>query len=82
MANNTSFTKMYEDLPKIVKIILQLILGGLIGGIYRILRYVETKNTTTLIVGVLALIPPIDFVFWVVDFVTELLHNKITVLAD
>jgi hypothetical protein len=81
MANN-SLTASYEPLPKIVKLLLQLFLGALVGGIYRILRYVETKNTTTLIVGVLALIPPIDFVFWVVDFVTELLHNKITVLAD
>ena len=81
MANN-SLTASYEALPKIVKLLLQLFLGALVGGIFRILRYIETKNTTTLIVGVLALIPPIDFIFWVVDFVTELLHNKITVFAD
>ena len=80
MANN-SLTASYEALPKIVKLLLQFFLGALVGGIFRILRYIETKNTTTLIVGVLALIPPIDFIFWVVDFVTELLHNKITVCA-
>ena len=81
MANN-SFTATYEALPKIVKVILQLFLGAIVGGIYRILRYVETKNTTTLVVGVLALIPPISFVFWVLDLVTEITKNQITVLAD
>ena len=80
MANN-SFTATYEGLPKIVKLLLQLFLGSLVGGIYRILRYVETKNTTTLVVGILALIPPISVVFWVIDFITELTSNKITVLA-
>jgi hypothetical protein len=81
MANN-SFTATYEALPKIVKVILQIFLGSIVGGIYRILRYVETKNTTTLVVGVLALIPPISFVFWVLDLVTEITKNQITVLAD
>ena len=81
MANN-SFTKTYEDLPKIAKILIQVILGALVGGIYRILRWTETKNTTTLVVGILAIIPPISFVFWVIDLVTEITNNRITVLAD
>jgi len=47
------YTQKYEELPKIVKIILQIFLGGLIGGIYRIIRFVETKNVVTLVVGIL-----------------------------
>ena len=83
MANNTSFTKMYEDLPKIVKIILQLILGGLIGGIYRILRFVETKNVVTLVVGILVLVTGIgNLIVWIADLITEILYNRITILAD
>ena len=81
MAKN-SFTKAYEDLPKIAKILLQIFLGALIGGIYRILRYTETKNIVTLVVGILALIPPIDFIFWIIDLVTEITADRITVLAD
>lgn len=81
MANN-SLTASYESLPKIAKILLQLILGSIVGGVYRILRYLETKNTATLVVGILALIPPISFVFWIIDLVTEITSNKITVLAD
>lgn len=79
MAN---YTAKYEELPKIVKIILQIILGAIVGGIYRIIRYVETKNTVTLVVGILAIIPPISFVFWVLDLVTEITQNKISILAD
>ncbi|MBQ7335525.1 MAG: hypothetical protein IJW92_03520 [Clostridia bacterium] len=82
MAKSNSITATYESLPKIAKILLQLILGAIIGGIYRILRFLETKNTVTLVVGILALIPPIDFVFWIIDLVTEITSNRITVLAD
>ncbi len=82
MAKSNSLTASYEALPKIAKILLQLFLGAIVGGIFRILRYLETKNTTTLIVGILALIPPISFVFWVIDLVTEATADRITVLAD
>ena len=76
-------TKQYENLPKIVKIILQIFFGGIIGGIYRIIRYVENKNVITLVAGILCLVTGIgNFIVWIVDLVTEILYNKITVLAD
>ena len=76
-------TNQYEDLPKIAKIILQLFFGGIIGGIYRIVRYVEKKNVVTLVVGILCLVTGIgNFIAWIVDLVTEILYNRITVLAD
>ncbi|MBR2460576.1 MAG: hypothetical protein IKB34_05050 [Clostridia bacterium] len=82
MANNNSITAAYEALPKLAKVIIQLFLGAFVGGIYRILRFLETKNTVTLIAGIACLIPPVDFIAWVVDLVTEITQNKITVLAD
>ncbi|MBP3396889.1 MAG: hypothetical protein J6L87_06930 [Clostridia bacterium] len=82
MANN-SLTEAYESLPKIVKIVLQLILGGVIGGIYRIVRFVENKNVVTLVVGLLTLCTGVgNAVAWIVDLVTEITSNRITVLAD
>ncbi|MBR6727981.1 MAG: hypothetical protein IKM08_07280 [Clostridia bacterium] len=76
-------TETYEALPKIVKIILQLLLGSLIGGIYRIVRFVETKNIVTLVVGILVLVTGIgNLIAWIVDLVTEITANRITVLAD
>jgi hypothetical protein len=82
MANN-SITAAYESLPKIVKILLQLILGGIIGGIYRIVRFVETKNVVTLVAGLLCTFTGVgNFIAWIVDLITEITSNKITVLAD
>ena len=83
MAKSNSLTAAYESLPKIVKVILQLILGAVIGGIYRIVRFVETKNVVTLVVGILVLVTGVgNFIAWIVDLVTEITQNRITVLAD
>ena len=79
MANN-SFTASYESLPKIVKILLQIVLGALISGLYRIIRFLETKNIVTLVVGILCFFG-LGVVFWVIDLVTEILGNRISVLA-
>jgi hypothetical protein len=80
---SSSITAQYEALPQIAKVLIQIFLGGVIGGIYRILKYFETKNIVTLVVGILCLVTGIgNGIAWVVDLVTEILHNKITVLAD
>ncbi len=82
MANKT-LTESYEGLDKIIKIILQIFFGGLIGGIYRILRFAEKGNVVTLIVGILCLVTGIgNLIAWIVDLVTEITSNRITVLAD
>ena len=76
-------TKAYNDLPKIVKIILQLFLGSLVGGIYRICRFLEKKNVVTLVAGVLCLVTGIgNLIAWIVDLITIITSDKITVLAD
>jgi len=83
MASKTPYTDAYEALPKIAKIIIQLFLGAFVGGIYRIVRFVETKNVVTLVVGILVLVTGVgNFVAWIVDLITEITQNKITVLAD
>lgn len=80
---NKSITQTYEELPKIAKILLQIFLGWLISGVYRIIRWTETKNTVTLVVGIVALLTGIgNFVFQIIDLVTEILNNRISVLAD
>ena len=82
MANN-SITATYEALPKIVKILLQIFLGGAIGGIYRVLRFLETKNIVTLVVGVVALVTGIgNVIFWVLDLISQITNNKLTLFVD
>ncbi len=78
-----NITGMYENLPKIVKVLLQLILGGVIGGVYRVIRFLETKNIVTLVVGILCLCTGVgNLIAWIVDLITEITQNKICVLAD
>ena len=82
MANN-SITASYNSLPWILKLIIVIIGGALVGGIYRILRYLETKNIVTLVAGIVALVTGIgNGIFWVVDIITTILTGKISVLAD
>ena len=76
-------TDSYEELPRIVKIILQIFFGGVIGGVYRIIRYTETNKTLTLVVGLIFLLTGVgNFIAWLVDLITEVTSNRITVLAD
>lgn len=84
MAKKGEWTGMFDNLSKVVKVILQIVISWIInlGGIYRIVRYFETKNIVTLIVGIVALIPGPGTIVWIVDLVTLIVNNKITVLAD
>ena len=83
MASSKGLTAAYEALPKIVKIILQLFFGWLIGGIYRIVRFVEKQNIVTLVVGILCLVTGVgNLIAWIVDLITEITSDRITVLAD
>ena len=76
-------TETYESLPKLVKILLQIFLGYIISGVYRILRFLETKNVVTLVVGILALVTGVgNFVVQIIDLITLITKNRITVLAD
>ncbi len=77
----TELTSWYDSLPLWVKILVQVIGGAVVGGIYRILKFVENKNIVTLVAGILNFVG-LCFVFWVVDIVTQIMHGRITVLAD
>ena len=79
---NKPITEMYESLPKIVKVLLQIFLGAIVGGVYRVIRFLETKNIVTLVVGIVSLVTGGLFgILWVIDLVTEIFKNRITVLA-
>ena len=82
MAKKGSITGAYESLPKIAKILLQIFFGYIIGGVYRIVRFFESGNVVTLVIGLLVLLTGVgNAIAWVVDLVTEILSNKITVFA-
>ena len=83
MAENQSIIAQFEALDKIVKVIILLFVGGIVSPVYRIIRYTETKNTTTLIIGIAALVTGSFFgILSIIDIVTEITDNKIRVLVD
>ena len=80
---NKPITKMYDELPKIAKILIQAILGYIISGLYRIIRFTETKNIITLIVGLVGLLTGFgNFIVWLIDLYTVITKDKIIFLAD
>lgn len=57
-------THYFDDLSVLVKVILLILLGGLISPVYRILRFLETKNVVTLVVGIVCLVTGVgNFIF-------------------
>ena len=81
--SNKSLTASYNELPLILRIIIQIIGGAIVGGVYRILKFLETRNLATLIVGLLATFSGIgNVIAWVVDLITLIINGKYTVFAD
>lgn len=81
MAKN-SITNAYNSLPRILLFIIHLFLGSLVSGLFRIIRFFETKNVVTLVVGILALVTGIgNLIFWIIDLVTIIFKGGITVCA-
>ena len=80
---NKPITAQYDELPFLLRLIIQLIGGAIVGGIYRIIRYTETKNLTTLIVGILATFTGIgNAIAWIVDLITLIFNGGYTVCTD
>ena len=78
----SSLTKSYDGLPLIIRVLLQIFLGFLVTGIYRIVRYLESKNVTTLLVGIISLLTGGLFgILWIIDLVTLIINKKYTVLV-
>ena len=77
------YTQKYEALPKWLKIVIQLFLGAVIGGIYRIVRFVESKDIVTLVVGLIITFTGIgNAIGWIVDLVCLILNGEYTLFVD
>lgn len=77
-----NYTHYFDELPKWARLVLLVLVGGLVSGVYRILRYLETKNVVTLVIGIASLAPCLGNIFQIIDIITEITSNKISVLAD
>ena len=83
MAKKKTLTKIYNTLPWILRVIIQAVGGVVVGGIYRIVRYFETKNIVTLIAGLLVTFTVVgNVISWIVDLVCLILYKKYTLFVD
>ena len=75
------FTKWVDEQSKAVKLILFFpIWGWIFGFIYRILKFVETSETATLIGAILFIIPFTGFILEIVDFIFIIIEGNLKIL--
>lgn len=83
MAKKSCLTKEYDALPLWIRVLIQVIVGFVTGGIYRIVRYFETKNIVTLIVGLLVTFTVVgNFISWIIDLYTLIRDKKYSLFVD
>ena len=76
-------TKSFDKLPWIARLLIVIFFGWIVGGVYRIIKYTETKKLSTLVVGLLGLFTGIgNAVLEVVDIITTVLGSGISFFAD
>jgi 4-amino-4-deoxy-L-arabinose transferase-like glycosyltransferase len=74
--------KTFEEFPKWAKALLIFLTGGIIPAVYRIIKYLDTKSTNTLLVGILAFVPCIGTVVAIIDIISELTDNRIKFMVE
>ena len=80
--SNINITAKYDELPLWVRVLIQVVGGVAVGGVYRILRFLETRNILTLVVGILVLCTVIgNVVSWIIDLVCLILYKKYTLFT-
>lgn len=76
-------TKSFDKLPWIARLLIVIFFGWIVGGVYRIIKYTETKKLSTLVAGLLGLFTGIgNAVLEVVDIITTVLGGGISFFAD
>ena len=77
------FTKWFDEQSKGIKILLMIpFWGWIFGALYRIFKFVETKETANMIGFILFVIPFIGFFLSIVDLVTIISEGKISILVS
>lgn len=72
--------KAFDDMPWILKLVLCLPVLDIAWAIYRIVKGVQEKKISTLIAGILWIIPG-SVVCWLVDFICTICWKRPNLLA-
>ena len=78
-----SYCKWFDGQSTLVKILLLIpVWGWIFSGLYRIFKFIDSKNPLTLIIGILCFVCIIGWIASIVDIITVALTGNIAVLAD
>ncbi len=76
------FAKWFDSQDKVIKILLMIpFIGWAIGAVYRVFKFIETKDTATLVGAILDIIFVTGFILSIIDFVTVIMDGKLKVLV-
>ncbi len=75
-----TLTGRFDRLPMWQKLAVEMVFGWLMASLYRIVRFFESRNTSTFMFGMLciALFP----FAWIIDFLSICVYGRISFLAD
>ena len=83
MKSKRQITEAFDALPFYMRLLTVIIGGALFGGIYRLARWYERRNTKTLIAGLVATFTGIgNLAIWIADIATTAKGKGITVFAE
>ena len=83
MAKKSSLTSTYDSLPLLLRVLVQIFAGVVAGGVYRIVRFTETKNLVTLVVGLLVTFTGVgNVISWIIDLYTLIRDKKYSLFVD
>ncbi|MBQ9900246.1 MAG: hypothetical protein IJM36_03850 [Acholeplasmatales bacterium] len=74
--------KWLDSQSKLIKILLFIpFWGWAVGAVYRIFKFIDSKEPSTLVGAILDIIGFIGFFLSIIDLVTIIIHGEVTVLS-
>lgn len=74
--------KWLDEQSKLIKILLFIpFWGWAVGAVYRVFKYIDSKEVSTLVGAILAFVPFIGFFISIFDLVTVIMSNEVKILA-
>ena len=77
-----SFCDKYDNLPLLLKLIMHILFGSIISCVYRLVRHSQTKERSTLICGIFAIIPPFSIIIYLIDLITIIYTDEIAFFTE
>ena len=76
------FENWWYGLSKGIRILLIIITFGIMGFVARLIKFINTKDTSPLIGFILCLVPIVGFIMWIIDIISVCGKDKFGLLYE